>query len=293
MILNSVARFADRWIDAADLSLSLTDIGFRQGVVAVERLRTYHGRLFEISRHLDRWRQTVDGLQIVGLPGHAEMRDIAIELCDRNSAVFKRQSDLAMVWLATPGTLGGPPTLIMHLGALPLQTIDQRISDGQRLIVTDVVQPPEASWSRQFKVRCRLHYYLADAAAWRRDPDGSGVLVDADGSVTETSISNLAVVRSGIIFSPPPDQVLRGVTQAVVEDLAATARLRWQHQRIGPDELFGADEVLLMGTDTGLWFANGVDVASADRPTTRKRRGAIYAELRRRFDDAVYTRGLK
>ena len=77
--------------------------------------------------------------------------------------------------------------------------------------------------------------------------------VDNDGTITETSISNIAIVKAEKISSPPRDRVLRGITQAFVEQMAREIQIDWSnfsdhHNR--PD-LMTADEVLLMGTDGG------------------------------------------
>jgi len=47
-----------------------------------------------------------------------------------------------------------------------------------------------------------------------------GVLVDRYGNATEGSSSNLFVVRDGTLLSPPEEDVLAGVTQIEVLDLA-------------------------------------------------------------------------
>lgn len=284
MIGDSIARSGDRWIDFCELTISPLDIGVRQGVIAVERLRTYGGAVFELSRHLDRWQRTIEGLRLSGLPSRDDVSRLCLELLDRNEAILRAQTDVGITWLATPGTRkASPSTFVMHIQPLSHDAIGQRIACGQALIITRVMQPPGESWSRQFKVRCRLHYYLADLAAAEHDEDASGVLVDLDGSVTETSISNLAIVRKSRIVSPPRKQVLGGVTQSVAEDLAAESGIDWEHATITPDELRNAEEVLLMGTDTGVWFANRVD----DAMIRDGRGGPVYRQLRQRFDRAV------
>ena len=57
-----------RWGLHSSLHVALDDFGFTQGVTAVERLRTYDGRPFELPRHLARFATTTAGLQIAGLP---------------------------------------------------------------------------------------------------------------------------------------------------------------------------------------------------------------------------------
>ncbi|MEM1224377.1 MAG: aminotransferase class IV [Planctomycetota bacterium] len=252
----------DEWIPYRQLFLSVDDIGFRQGVTAVERLRTYGGRPFEVDAHLERLRSTIDHLRIDGLPDSASFAAVLDELLERNQPLIQASRDVGITIWATPGPATGrrtpQPTWSMHLNRLDLERIQRSWEHGQTIVVTDVQQPSSASWSRQAKVRCRLHYYLADQQARDVANDSTGALIDHDGSVTETSIANIAVVINGTIRSPPAEQVLTGITQQVIERLAAEVGVPWVRRRLTFEEMKIADEVILMGTDIGLWCGNRI-----------------------------------
>lgn len=253
------------------MKIDVDDIGFRQAVTVVERLRTYGGRPFMVSRHVDRLNRSCDYLGIDGLPVAQAIHDLIEQLLANNQPILDRVGDVGITLFATPGTTSSHhPTFGLHVNPLDQERIRRRISIGQAVIVTDVRQPDNDSWSRSIKTRCRIHYYRADriAAVDRsgvdrlgddRSADACGLLVDADGSVTESSIANVAIVERDKIVSPTDDQVLRGITQSFVEQLATEQNMTWTRDRIGPDRMRRADEVLLMGTDAGLWFANRVD----------------------------------
>mgnify|MGYP001811925444 CR=1 FL=1 len=102
-------------------------------------------------------------------------------------------------------------------------------------------------------------------------------------SITETSIANLAMVQNGQIISPPADTILSGITQTVVEALAAELGIDWRQQAINGDELRQADEIVLMGTDGGIWFASSVDGVGIGGGMP----GEIYRILRKAFDQAT------
>ncbi|MEM9645722.1 MAG: branched-chain amino acid aminotransferase, partial [Planctomycetota bacterium] len=73
----SAAWLNGRWVTARDLFVPMNDPGFRQGVTAVERLRTYQGRLFQLREHFDRFLQTADALHIAGIPSFDDWSGIA------------------------------------------------------------------------------------------------------------------------------------------------------------------------------------------------------------------------
>ena len=268
------------WVTQDQMVISVDDGGFRQGVTAVERLRTYGQAIFELEPHLDRWQHSISHMGLDGLPDMADIGAMLQELLSRNQHILDLEGELGITLFATPGTpISSRPTFGMHINRLNLKSIQQRQKCGQPLVITDIQQPSPQCWPRTIKVRSRLHYHLADQAARQKDPTASGVLIENDGTITETSISNIAIVKAERIQTPPRDQVLRGITQAYVEQLAREIQIDWTTSKITMTDMLEADEVLLMGTDGGLWFANRVNentVGSGDaRPT--------YQALQRQF----------
>lgn len=273
-----IAYLNGHWVGTESLAVGFDDLGFRQAVTAVERMRTYNAKIFCLERHLRRWSVTQNELRIENLPDQSEVAQLLAELIRRNGEWVGEQGDVGITMVATPGEFrdSNPiqtPTFALHLNPLPHDRILNRQQAGQPVIITDVVQPPAESWSRQIKTRCRLHYYLADQQARRSNTaapgilvdqaeilvDQAGILVDQDGTLTETSVCNLAMVLRGTILSPPRERILHGVTQSVVESLAQQAEIPWRYQPLDPKEFANAEEILMMGTDGGLWFANSVD----------------------------------
>lgn len=278
------------WVSAREPQLAIDDLGFRQGVVAVERLRSYDGRPVLLDRHLARWRRTLDYLQLRIDSDRRRLAERLGELIQRNHAWCRRVGEFGITLLATPGSGRADepqPIELMHLNPLPLARIEQHRRVGQPLVISDVQQPPAGCWPRDIKVRCRLHYYTADRAARLSHPDAIGLLVDADGSVTETSIANLAIVRGNQILSPAAEQVLPGVTISVVEQAAAALGLPWQRQPLFPADVRSADEVWLMGTDGGLWFASTVDAVAVGQHRPGPVYQTVLPEFLRRVAEAA------
>ena len=261
-----------KWVPRNQMMISIEDVGFRQGVTAVERLRTYGQTVFAVEAHLDRWQHSTAEMGLSGLPVLSDIKALIHELLRRNQAFLDSENDVGITLFATPGTSKtGSHTFGLHINQLNFTTIQERQKSGQPLVITDIQQPSPQCWPRSIKARSRMHYFLADTAAQRQDPAASGVLIDDDATITETSISNIAIVKNDGIHSPPRDRVLRGITQAFVEELASEVGIQWKHSAISADDLLNADEVLLMGTDGGLWFAdrvNGKSIRNAQKPVT-------------------------
>lgn len=247
------------WVPYRQLAVPVGDLGFRQSVTAVERLRTYGGQPFRVSEHLARFENTLRLIHISGVPHSQVLSDLITESLTRNASLLGRHGDVGITVCATPGSRAGDrTTLALHLNAIDHAATEMRRTQGQAVVLTDTVQPASTSWSRLAKVRCRLHYYLADIQAESLVDGATGVLQDSDGSWTESSIANIALLFGNDLNFAPAAQVLPGITQARVRELAHRQSLTTRETRLTHYMVAKADAMLLMGTDTGLWFAKSV-----------------------------------
>lgn len=252
----SLVYLSGQWLPHSQLNIASDDLGFLQGVTAVERLRTWHGGLPLLAKHLRRFQQSTAALEIAGLPNEAELASLLHELLQRNSP----QVDVGITLFATPGRRGGnQPTLALHCTALEERRIESLRVRGQPLIITAVQQPDPLCWPRTIKVRARVHYHLADSWARRATPDALGVLLDNDGSVTETSTSNIIVRERNRLILPPQDRVLPGIMAETVCEIAETFGLHVERKPIRPEMLLDENSVWLTSSEVGLWWACSVD----------------------------------
>ena len=129
----------------------------------------------------------------------------------RNHRLLEADDDLALCLFVTPGEYpamappeGAGPLVAMHTYPLPFQLWCDTYEQGQRLVATEIVQVPAASWPAELKCRSRMHYYLADRSAQRADPAARALLLDAEGYVVEASTANVVVYRQdeGFISRP-------------------------------------------------------------------------------------------
>ena len=270
-----------QWLPHHEMRISVDDGGFRQAITAVERLRTYQGRIFSLEAHLRRWDWTTQKLAITGLPDSTQIIELLNDLLEKNQPLIDQQGDVGLTMFATPGEpTSEQPTFGLHLNLLNHDRIARHRVEGQPLIISDVQQPATTCWPRSIKTRSRVHYYLADRFAAEHRPGSLGILLDQDGTITETSTSNIAIVTHGTIQTPPSEKVLSGVTQLMTEILAEELGIAWVKKPIEIEHLLLADEVILMGTDGGIWFANSI----SNQPVADGQPGPIFASLRQEFD---------
>jgi branched-subunit amino acid aminotransferase/4-amino-4-deoxychorismate lyase len=287
-----LAYLDGRWLPLREAAVSVLDGGFVQGTTVAEQLRTFRGRLFELPAHLARLAQS---LAIIGLTPPQpleEIGQIATELAEQNAKLLEPDDDQNVTIFVTPGPYPAyadvagrrGPTLGIHTQPLPFWQWAEKYETGERLIVSEVRQVPAACWPSELKCRSRMHYYLADRQARQRDARARALLLNERGLVTEASTANVLLVRRGEgLVSPRKDDILPGVTMAVVASLARRLGMPWVERDVTVADVVSAEEVLLCSTSPCV-----LPVAFVDgRPIGEGVPGPVWRQLIAAFSEQV------
>ena len=280
-----------RFVPQSAAVLPVYDAGFVLGTTVAEQLRTFGGKLFGLEAHLKR---LANSLAIVGVNPGIELDtlgQLADELAGRNHRLLDAADDLGLCMFVTPGvypTMVSPgdyaPTICMHTFPIPFRLWADKYEQGESLVTTDVVQVPGNCWPVELKCRSRMHYYLADQAARRIDPQSRAVMLDEAGYVTESTTANIVVYRSGEgLLTPPRTKILSGISLAVLIDLAAGLGVSCQERDLRPDDLAAADEVFLCSTSPCMLPV----VRFNQRPIGRGVVGDLYRRMIDRWSQSV------
>lgn len=240
-----------QWVDADALSIGVEDLGFVLGATVVERLRTFAGKPFRTAAHLARLRRS---LEIVGWPADVicgEVEAAIAELVRRNLPWLEAGDDWSIAALVTPGATADArrPTLIVYARPLPFGNWADQFTRGVSAVLSSVRQTPENCWPPELKCRSRMHYYLADRDATARKPGSRAILLDQRGYVGEASTANVvAFTQHAGFIAPRLTQVLPGISQQVVFELAEKLGLPNREIDMTAEQLAAADEVMLTST---------------------------------------------
>jgi len=86
----------------------------------------------------------------------------------------------------------------------------------------------------------------------KREALGDGydeaLMLDTDGFVAEATGENLFLVRNSVLFTPPGDSILPGITRDAVITLSRDMGYEVREERISRDALYTADEAFFTGT---------------------------------------------
>jgi branched-chain amino acid aminotransferase len=244
------------WIPASSAAISVTDAGFILGATVTDQLRTFSGQIFRLEQHLDRLERS---LNLIGVdPGltRQQWKDISHELLQRNARFLAKGNDWGLSIFVTPGihlshitAEQSRPTVCLHVYPLPFYLWADKYRAGQALVTTPVHQVSPQCWPPEIKCRSRMHYYLADKQAIKREPDARAVLLDQNGFVTETSTANILIYRKGEgLISPPMENILHGISLIVTFEIANKLGIPYFQQNLTPDDIASADEAILTST---------------------------------------------
>jgi len=287
-----LAYLNGRWLPVSQAAVSVYDAGFLQGVAVAEQLRTFGGRLFRLDLHLDRLARSLAILGVDAGVRREDLAQIAGELAAQNHKLLDPADDLGLTMFVTPGPnaafaalAGHPgPTVCIHTQPLPFGTWADKYETGDPLVVTEVMQVPARCWPTELKCRSRMHYYLADKQAREREPGARALLLDERGCVTEASTANvLAYFGDEGLVSPPRENILPGVTVAVIEVLAGKLGIPFSHRGLRVEDVAGADELLLCSTSPCVWSV----VRLNGRPIGDGRPGPMSKRLREAWNQMV------
>ncbi|MBC7856271.1 MAG: aminotransferase class IV, partial [Pirellulaceae bacterium] len=288
----SLAYLNGRYLPFSQAVIPVTDGGFVQGVTVAEQLRTFGGKLFRLERHLARLARSlaIVGIEL-GMPVE-KLGDIARELAAKNHALLEPGDDLGLSMFVTPGpystfsdsSMATGPTIGLHTYPLPFHLWHEKYERGESLVVTDVMQVPSACWPTELKCRSRMHYYLADQQARRKEPGARALMLEEQGFVTEASTANILVhYRDVGLVSPPKAMILPGVSAAIVEELAERLGIPFTFRPLTVADVSAADEVLLCSTSPCVWPVTRLH----GRAIGNGKRGEIAAKVLKAWSELV------
>lgn len=234
-------------------------------------MRAYGGTIFRLSAHLERLYGSAQYLD-VRIPERPEQMAVKLH---RALAASGLQEAIVRIALVPPPVTS--PEAIRRLGSrrLPLRgkaTGGGMVPDRRRVaaagIVVQPVQPPAPELyergitvaivpTRRFpigqidpqaKFSARLGSVLAVLEAQLRGVD-EAIFTDGMGYVTESTASNLGMIRGGRFLAPPCWQgLLAGVTWQALVEVAHRLRIPYHEQPVTRHELYNADEVFVTST---------------------------------------------
>ena len=221
-----------------------------QGGDAVwEGLRLYAGRIFKLTEHLDRLRDSAVALGFAHIPSHGEL---AGEI-RRTLAANKMFDGVHIRLTLTRGvkiTSGMDPRLnqsgstLIVLAEHKAPVYDTR---GLTLVTSSIRRFPPDCLDPKIHHNNLLQSILAKIEANVAGADDA-VMLDTRGFVAETNATHLFLVDDGVVRTPRTVACPEGITRATVLEILAAASIPHEVTDLSLAEFHRADEVFCTGT---------------------------------------------
>jgi branched-chain amino acid aminotransferase len=278
-----------RVVDGSEARVPVLDHGLLYGDGLFEGMRVYGRRVFRLEDHLQRFATAAKALALELPGGIGAVREIVLETA---RAFGADEAYVRLIATRGDGPLGIDPTqcseprLICIVDRINVHPENKR-SSGVDLLTSSWRRPPADVLDPRVKSLNYLNNVMAKLEAVQRGGD-EALLLNAAGSIAETSVANLFAVRGGDLLTPPSsDGALEGITRATVLELAASLEIEARTQSLGRFDLFASEEVFLTGSGMGM-----VPVRSLDgRPIGAGGPGPVYEKIWSAFLEAAPGRG--
>ncbi len=252
--------FNGRLLPAADARLPVTDEGVRYGNGFFETLRADHGRVPLLKAHLDRFNRTWQA--VFDTPPPDMTWGTVIDQVLTRNALNARTAALRLTATAGDRARGCAGSLWVsaqpyrhRLAALGTRGLDLRVY-------------PEARQSPWADYKTLNYLFYLRAGAWARENGAHEALIlNPDGSLSETHTANLLAIRDRTVLRPVSAHVLPGVMEACVCRELEARGYRIEPKPLFPVDLYSADQVLLTNALMGVVPATRLDDAPLAEPT--------------------------
>jgi D-alanine transaminase len=268
-----------RFMPLEQTLVSVEDRGFQFGDGVYEVIRTYQGIPFQLEAHLARLERSA---KAIGLTMPYQVRDWQNFVTEgiKRSGFEESKVYIQVTRGVAPRDHAFPPAA----GSTAVITVRAMKPLDPALHATGVgaITMEDLRWGRcDIKSVNLLPNVMAKQRA--KEAGAFEAIFVRDGLVTEGAVSNVMVMRAGVLFTAPEgERILSGVTRTLVLDLARKEGVPLRERAVTVEELRGADEIFLSGTTVEILAVVRVDstVVGDGRP------GKLTSLLSDRFQHA-------
>lgn len=254
------------------------DRGFIFGDGVYEVVPVYSRNPFRLQEHLKRLQASLDGIRLQNPHTRAEWSKLIHRLIELNEP-----EDQSIYLHVTRGVAkrdhafpkGVPPTVFMMSNPLSTAPAEQVENGVSAITATD---------NRWLRCDIKAIALLPNVLLRQLAVDAGCVeaVLLRDEFVTEGAASNIFIVRSGVLLTPPKNHLmLAGITYDVVLELAAANRIRSEVREVSEYELRTAQEVWLTSSTKEILAITRLD----NRPVGNGRPGPVFQQMYRLYQE--------
>jgi D-alanine transaminase len=279
-----IAYVNGRYIRHAEAAVHVEDRGYQFADGVYEVCEVARGFIMDMRRHLDRLARSLNELEIDWPMSRKALEFVMREVVKRNHVVN------GLVYLQVTRGVALRDHVFPAAGTRPAVVVTAKRTDPAAALKRaeaglKVITVPENRWDRvDIKTVGLLPNVLARQKAKLAGAQEAW-FVDPDGTVKEGAATNAWIVTMDgkLVTRPAEHGILRGITRAVLFDLAARLGLEIEERGFTVAEAKAAREAFITAATTVVMPVVAIDGA----PVANGHPGSIALSLRRAFFDVA------
>ena len=236
------------FVQESQAVISVRDRGFVYGDAVFDTTRTFGGRIFKLSEHLDRFFNSLRYLRMDPPLTKRQFADITMQVLEANLPLLEDGGDYWVTQRVTRGAPGGSPTVIVECVPLPFAQRAAYYRDGMPVIVPSVRRTPPDAMSPRAKMHNYINLVLATQEVEAQNPDAWPILLDMNGNLCEGPGANIFLVKDGEVLTPREQYVLAGISRETAIDLAHELGVPLREADLDLYDAYTADEAFITST---------------------------------------------
>jgi len=283
-------------VKESQAAISPFDRGFLWGDGVYEITPCFNRRLFRLGDHLDRLYRSLRYVRIDFKMTKEELEKVTLDLLNINLPSLGEEGVYRVGHWVTRGMdtpsmvarAAGPPTLFIFWRPVAVETVARSYAEGIKLSIVPTRRVPPQCVETRAKVTSKLNQILAELEADAMNT--LSLMLDIYGNVAENSIANFFIVKEGILWTPPAQNILEGITRKVVFELSARLKIPLEERHFSIYDLAESEEFFLTSSVscvTPVREVHGIRPGSpVPGPITQRLMGAFMEETG--FDFSKY-----
>jgi branched-chain amino acid aminotransferase len=253
------------FVPESEAKISVFDRGFTSGEGVYEVTRTFGHEPFRLRDHLDRLYRSLRYTRLDCGIAQAEMEKLSREMFAKNAPLLGKGDDQSLWHVVSRGIVlphiagAGRTTVVMFCVPVDFTAFARDYVEGVPLVVPATRRIPVQSLDPKAKVTNKMNHLVATHEARQVDPRAVPLMLDLDGNIGETHVSNFCFIHGKRIYTPAERNVLGGITKMTIVDLAEVLGLEVVHGNFTPYDVYNADEAFICSTTFSILPAKSLD----------------------------------
>lgn len=233
-----------------EAKISVYDHGLLYGDGVFEGMRSYGGKVFRLSEHLDRLWQSAQAI-LLEIPMSTEEMEAAVYQTLRANDI--QDGYIRLMVTRGAGALGldpyktSDPQVIIIADSITLYP-SEYYENGLEIVTASTIRNHPAALSPRIKSLNYLNNILAKIEGLQAGCV-EALMLNTKGEVAECTGDNIFLVREETLLTPPVDAgILEGITRAAVIELADDQGIPVRETTLTRHDVYIADECFLTGS---------------------------------------------